>query len=179
MSGKEATPVPAHLAGELYLWLWWASEQQQARFDLPQPVGQVHAWVDDRLAFRRPDDTKVTAVMTGENPASSLEARAALAGGKVLQELRVGIRRDDREFSVTLKGPGIFLGGLKVPQVLSEEAAEAVVDRMFLIEEAQVVIDGLIQAFAKVRGSSAWSREVLPSIQAWLGSPPVVALHPE
>jgi hypothetical protein len=69
-------------------------------------VGAIHLWVDDRLAFRRPEDTKVTAVMTGENPAASLEARAALAGGKVLQEIRVGLRRDDREFFFTLKGPG-------------------------------------------------------------------------
>ena len=95
MSGNEATPIPPHLAGELYLWLWWASEAWQGRFELDQPVGVVHIWVDDRLAFRRPDDTKISAVMTGENPASSLEARAALAGGKVLQDLKIGIRRDD------------------------------------------------------------------------------------
>lgn len=166
---NEATPTPPHMAAELYLWLWWASEQQQARFDLPQPVGPVHVWVDSRLAFRRPDDTKVTATMTGENPATSLESRAALAGGKVLQELRVGIRRDDREFNVTLKGPGVFLGGLKVPQVLSEAAEEAVVDRMFLIEEAQLVVDGLIRAFATIRASDRWRTEVMPGIRAWLG----------
>lgn len=169
---SDTTPIPAHFAGELYLWLWWASEQQQGRFDLPQPVGPVHVWVENRLAFRRADDTKVTAVMTGENPAATLEARAALTGGKVLQELRVGIRRDDREFSVTLKGPGIFLGGLKVPQVLSEEAAEAVIDRMFLVEEVQMIIDGLIQAFTKIRGAAAWEDDTKPAIRAWLGSPP-------
>lgn len=172
MSGTETTPIPSHFASELYLWLWWASEQQQARFELPQPVGVVHVWVESRLAFRRVDDTKITAVMTGENPAASLEARAALTGGKVLQELRVGIRRDDREFSVTLKGPGIHIGALKVPQVLSEEAVEAVIDRMFLVEEAQTVIDGLIQAFAKVRGRAAWVDDIEPAIRSWLDSAP-------
>ena len=164
---SNATPVPSHLAGEMYLWLWWASEQQGARFEVPR-LGTVHVWIDDRLAFRRADDTKITAVMTGENPAASLEARAALTGGKVLQELRVGIRRDDREFSVTLKGPAIYLGGLKVPQVLAEDAGEAVIDRMFLVGEVQAVIDGLVQAFAKLRSSPAWEEDVEPSIRAWL-----------
>lgn len=168
MSANEATPIPPHLAGELYLWLWWASEEQQGRFELGQPVGAIHLWVDDRLAFRRPDDTKISAVMTGENPASSLEARAALAGGKVLQDIKIGIRRDDREFSLVLRGPGMFIGGLKVPQVLSEEKDEAVVDRMFLIEEVQFILDGLLQAFAAVRASPRWRDEVLPRMRAWL-----------
>lgn len=168
MSSNEATPIPPHLAGEMYLWLWWASEQQQGRFELDAPVGAVHIWVDDRLAFRRPDDSKVSAVMTGENPAASLEARAALAGGKVLQDIKIGIRRDDREFSVVLRGPGMYLGGLKVPQVLSEAAEEAVVDRMFLIEEVQFILDGLLRTFAAVRSSSRWRDEVLPAVRAWL-----------
>jgi hypothetical protein len=125
MSG-EATPVPAHLGGEFYLWLWFVSERDSAEFELDKPIGAVQVWVDDRLAFRRPEDTKATAVMTGENPAASLEARAALAGGKVLQELRLGVRRDDREFTATLKGPGVMIGQLKVPQVLSDAPEEAV-----------------------------------------------------
>ena len=76
---SEATPIPAHLAGELYLWLWFASEQQQGVFELPDPVGRITLWVDARLAFRRPEDNKPTSVMTGENPSASLEARDRLS----------------------------------------------------------------------------------------------------
>lgn len=165
---SDATPIPAHLAGELYLWLWFTSEQQQGSFDLPDPIGRVTLWVDARLAFRRPEDNKPTSVMTGENPAASLEARAALAGGKVLQELRVGLRRDDREFFATLKGPGIHVAQLKVPQVMSDTSEEAVVDRMFLVEEFHLVLEGLITAFAAKRGDAAWGREVLPAMRHWL-----------
>lgn len=167
MSG-EATPVPAHLGGEFYLWLWFVSERDSAEFELDKPIGAVQVWVDDRLAFRRPEDTKATAVMTGENPAASLEARAALAGGKVLQELRVGVRRDDREFTATLKGPGVMIGQLKVPQVLSDAAEEAVVDRMFLVQEFQLILEALLRKFAAERASKAWGREVLPAMRRWL-----------
>ena len=168
MSEAEATPIPAHLAGEFYLWLWWASEQQGGRFDLPDPAGTVHVWVDDRLAFRLPDDTKITAVMTGENPSTSLEARAALAGGKVIQELRVGIRRDDREFFATLKGPSMYVGGLKLPGVLSDTEEEALYCRMFLYEEFTLVVGQLFTRFAELRTSDAWRRDTFPAIRAWL-----------
>jgi hypothetical protein len=171
MTGREATPIPPHLAGEFYLWLWWASEQQEGKFELPNPVGTVHVWVEDRLAFRRPSDNKATSVMTGENPAASLESRAALAGGKVLQEVRLGIRRDDREFHVTLKGPGVVIGQLKVPQVMSDTPEEAVVDRMFLVEELTLVLDGLLRDFAALRSGTAWGRKVLPAMRAWLLGP--------
>src|SRR5688572_27418516 len=106
---SDGLPVPSHLAGEFYAWLWYASEDQGGSFALPHPVGRVDVWVDERIAFRNPDEQKVAAVMTGENPAGTLEARAALAGGKVLQDLRIGVRRDDREFIVTLKGPAMSL----------------------------------------------------------------------
>ena len=164
----EATPIPAHTAGEFYLWLWWESEQRGGRFELADPAGMVHVWVDDRLAFRLPDDTKVTAVMTGENPSTSLEARAALAGGKVIQELRLGVRRDDREFFATLKGPAMHIGGLKLPQALSEGEDEAVFDRMFLYEEFVMVLKGLLAVFASRRTSDDWSRDIMPAMRAWL-----------
>lgn len=164
----EATPVPAHLASEFFVWLWWRSEQQEGRVDLPEPIGPVTVWVDDRLAFRRPDDTKVTAVITGESPSNTLEARAALAGGKVVQELRFGLRRDDREFTATLKAPGLGIGQLKLPQVLSESAADAIRDRVFLYEEFAMVVGGLLTTFAEARTGDAWRSTLLPELREWL-----------
>ena len=67
------------------------------------------------------------------------EARAALAGGKVLHEVRIGMRREDREFFVTLKGPAMHLTGLKLPVVVTEPTPEmcaSAVFRMRLIETA-------------------------------------------
>ena len=161
-------PIVPHITGEFYTWLWWSSEQNSAVFDLPDPVGRVELWVDERLAFRSPEDTKLTAVMTGDNPAASLEARAALAGGKVLQEIRVGIRRDDREYFATLKGPAAHLTALKLPQVVSEGGEEVLYERMHLYEEACFVIAGLFREFARIRTTDAWSGDVLPSLQAWI-----------
>lgn len=168
MSDLEGLPIVPHLAGEFYAWLWWASEQRGAVFSLDAPVGTIELWVDERLAFRNPDDSKVAAVMTGENPAASLEARAALAGGKVLQEIRLGIRREDREFFLTLKGPAMHLTGLKLPQVVTEGGEEVLYDRIHLYEEMCFVLAGLLKEFAAVRCGREWQDQVLPALHDWI-----------
>lgn len=165
---SEGLPIPSHLAGEFYAWLWFESERNGGVFDLPHPVGHVDVWVDERIAFRNPDEQKVAAVMTGENPSATLEARAALAGGKVLQDLRIGVRRDDREYTVTFKGPAVHLQGLKLPQVVADGGEEVVLDRMHLYDEICLVLAGLFRTWAALRGSDAWHGEILPDLKAWV-----------
>ncbi len=170
---QEGLPIVPHLAGEFYTWLWYTSEQRGAAFDLPAPVGAVDLWVDERLAFRAAEETKVVAVMTGENPAATLEARAALAGGKVLQEIRLGLRREDREFLFTLKGPAMHLTALKLPSVVSEGAGgqgmeEALFERVHLYDEVCFVLSGLFREFAQIRAGNAWQDEVLPGLHQWI-----------
>jgi hypothetical protein len=164
----EGLPIVPHVAGEFYAWVWWASERNGSNFDLGPPVGQVDVWVDQRLAFRNADDSKVAAVMTGENPAAALEARAALAGGKVLHEIRLGIRREDREFFVTLKGPAMHLTGLKLPQVVTEGGEEVVFERVHLYDELVFVLGALLKRFAEQRTGADWQSDVLPGLHAWI-----------
>lgn len=169
MSAEDQVPVLPHMAGEFYAWLWWKSEDNGGHFDLGDPIGRVDVWVDDRLAFRNPNDSKVAAVMTGEHPSTSLEAKAALAGGKVLQELRIAVKRDDREFSVTLKGPAIDLARVKLPQMVDGGGEEALYDRMFLYDELCGVLTGLLSSYARERTGPTWEDETLPAIRRWIG----------
>lgn len=167
MVAVEGLPVLPHQASELYAWLWWRSEEQSAVFDLGGDVGRVELWVDDRLAFRSPHENKVSAVMTGDDPANSLEARAALAGGKVLQEVRLHLRRDDREYTFSLKGPSMDLSRVRLPQQVTG-GEEAVYDRMFLYEELCFVLAALVRAFAAERSGPSWDGETLPALRAWV-----------
>ncbi|MCO4744102.1 MAG: hypothetical protein KC912_04900 [Proteobacteria bacterium] len=165
---SDGSPILPHQAAEFYVWLWWMTEERQGAFDLPEPTGRVDVWVDERLAFRIPNDSKVTAVLTGDNPSATLEARAALAGGKVLEEVRLGIRRDDREYAVTLKGAPMYFTRLKLPQVLMEGEDSVIYDRMHLYEEAESIIAALFREFASLRASAEWENSVLPEIRQWV-----------
>ncbi len=172
MSATDSLPAPPHIASEFYCWLWWATEVRDGAFDLGGDIGHVSVRVDERLAFRNPNDTKISAVMTGDNPGAQLESRAALAGGKVLQDLRVIVRRDDREFGVTLKGPTLDLQRVKLPQAVDGGGEEALYDRMFLYEELCFVLAALFREFGELRVSPAWRDRVLPAVQAWVQALP-------
>lgn len=162
-----AAPFPPHLASEFLLWFWWRSERDNTVFDLPLPVGRVEAWVDDRLSFRPPGEDKATAVLTGENPSATLEARAALAGGKVLHDLRVHLKRDEREYVFQLGGARLDVRGLKLPSMPSEVPDEILLDRLDRYGEFQLVLMGLFQAFAEERGAERWRQQVVPEVRAW------------
>jgi len=166
--GGEPTPVLPHLAGEFLLWLWWISEKSGGRLDGGVRVGPFDAWVDSRLSFRAPGEGKAAAVLTGENPAAALEARAALLGGKVVQDVRIGIRHEEKEFFATIKAPGLDLGGVKLPQVVKGTGEEALYDRMALYEELHGILVALFEAFAVERSGAAWTERVVPAIETWI-----------
>ena len=95
MSEEKEELLPGHIASDFYLWLWYRSETGGGHLDLGEEV-EVDFWVQERLSFRVVGEQRVSAVMTGEHPSGSPEARAALAGGKVLRDIRLALRREDQ-----------------------------------------------------------------------------------
>ena len=126
-------------------------------------------WVDDRLSFRSAGEDKVNAVLTGDNPSTTPEARAALAGGKVLRDVRLALRRDDREYAVTLRGSGIQIAGAKLPALVKTgDPAEIIYERMFLYEELNWMVGAMFRRFAEERTSPEWSG-FADRMRAWAG----------
>ncbi|MDP2305306.1 MAG: hypothetical protein Q8P18_04685 [Pseudomonadota bacterium] len=170
---EENEGVPAHVASEFFLWLWYQSETGQGRVDLGETGGSVEYWVDDRISFRTVGEDKVSAVMTGDNPSLTPEAHAALAGGKVIRDVRLAIRREDREYAVTLKAPRIEIAGAKLPaMVKSGDDGEVLYERMFLYEELHFVLGGLFRAFAEARCADEWRERTLPDLRRWVAAAP-------
>ena len=170
-SSDDERPLLAHLPGEFLLWLWYTSERHGAvslEAETGGDVEGVDIWVDDRIAFRAADSDKPRAVLTGENPASSPEARAALGGGKVLRELRLGFRVEDREYTATLRGPHLDITGAKLPQMIKGAAEEVLYDRMALYEELYTLVAALLRVFARARTSDDWAERILPDIRDWV-----------
>lgn len=161
-----SSALPPHVASEFFLWLWWEGEQG-GKVSLGDE-GSVLLWVDDRIAFRAAGDERASALLTGERPSESPEARAALAGGKVLKDLRIALKREDREYTVTLRGPRISIAAAKLPtQVKTGDVAEVLYDRMYVYEELHWLVASLFRQFAAARTSPAWKQDVLPALRSW------------
>ena len=156
-----------HLSTEFFTWLWWASEQGGGRIDVEGE--EIVLWVDDRLAFRLPSEDASRAVLTGADTARAAEAKAALAAGKVIKEVRLRIQWADREYGVTLKGARLDVGGLVLPALPDDgDEQDRLMARMEAIEALWAVLGALYQRFARVRVDEDWHREIVPSVEQWL-----------
>lgn len=176
MSESERPALP-HLTTEFLQWLWWASERDEGRMDLGEEGGIVDVWVDQRLSFRGPGEDRARAVLTGENPSAALEARAALAGGKIVQDLQIGLRREGREYAAILRGPHLDVAAAKLPTECKGGEDEVLYERMFLYEDLFFVIRGLYRRFAAERTSPEWASVHLPAMRTWaaIGLDPAAA----
>lgn len=161
-----AVPLPPHLGPDFYLWLLVESQQDADLLSTPD-LGKVTVWPEDRIVFRAADSNRPDTVLTGFNPGRSRACRAAIRDGRVIEQIRLGIRRDDREFTVTLVTPGMHILGLKLPVLVVGDSEEALYDRMFLYEEAHLILTQLFQRFCEVR-TLDWPR-LLERVREWLG----------
>lgn len=163
----DARPILEHLPSEFMTWLWFATEDSGGSFIL-EDLGGIDCYVEDRIAFRNMEDDKSRTVLTGENAANTLEARAALAGGRVVKEIRLIIKREDREYSVTLRGPLLDMSGAKLPGMVKSGTEEVLYDRMYMFEELHSILGALLSRYAKARTADNWKTETVPAMKAWI-----------
>lgn len=168
MSEGATELLPPHIAADFYLWVWWRSEMQGGHFTLEDGTA-VEVYLDDRLALRDTGEERPTTLLTGDSPGTTPEARAAVLGGKVPKELRLLVRREDREYHVTLRGERIGISGAKLPtQVKTGEVAEILYDRMFVYEELHWLVSCLLRQYAAARVAPDWRANVVPAMREWL-----------
>ena len=168
ISDQEDTPTLPHLAYEFLLWLWWKTEVQCTDIEVPGIEGKVDAWTEGRVVMCAPDADKATTTVTGENPCAAPECRRAMEHGKLPCELKVSLRRDDREFATVLRTPDLHPRSIRLPQVVSGADEEALYDRMFLFEELRDILSKLFTWFLSMRVQSDWIAGDGADIKAWL-----------
>ena len=163
-------PATQFLGREFLLWLWWRSEEDFATADLPH-YGTVDFWIDDHIQFRTPGDDPQINDIRGGAPATTIEARTALANGKTVESARIGIRIKEREYSFSLKGEGLELSGVKVPADARDGIDDRLFERMLLLEELGGIVDTFFFQFMEQRVSDSWKSEKVPAIRAWIAGP--------
>jgi hypothetical protein len=148
----QTSDLPQGVVTSFYAWIWHNAETGNGSYGPPNHV--VKAWVDSRIAFRRPVEEKATTVVTGDNPADAVTARAAIANRMVVQDVRIGLQHDDRDYFVTLCGPQMQLKAIQGPLILSEESEHEghanMFDRIFLLNELNDMVVSMLDAFLDV-----------------------------
>lgn len=175
----ENLPILPHLAPEFYTWLWFSSESAGGIFSLPDSDGvPIEVWVEERMAFRNPDAQKMRATVTGENTPQSAEARAALASGKIVHDIQLHLKTDEREYTLTLKGYGMDISGLKLPPHSGEGFEGLFYERIYFVKDIYRILENLYVTFAQLRTSEVWVESIVPMIRKWLtGEPCELDMH--
>lgn len=153
------------LGREFLSWLWFKTDSAQT---LSVSNGDEITVMFDR-SLRLDCDFGLSGndVITSEGPASSPEARAAIAIGK--QPTRAGLILGSRvgEFFVVLDAARLALSSLRVPQ--DDEATDArarLESRFEHIFDAGLILDVLYEQFIRIRTGREWKAE-LDRMKSW------------
>jgi len=177
-AGESLPPDIEDPGREFLTWLYWMTDKQGGKFAL-EKSGEVLVWVDDKMFFKDATEKPASTALSGGDPARAPEARAALAGGKRLSKVKLGLKRGEREWSFTLDGETLDLAAMKLPALLTDQEDEKLFERLALLEEAAFVVDELFGLYAKTRLSDSWEKKDQAWIQRWVneGAPAGAVEH--
>ena len=156
------------LGAEFLMWLWFKSECFDNILDV-QDHDAIELWFDDKLTLDAYLAETERNDFQGGSPAYSPEAKTALRHGKRVSRAKLGLIKEGREWSFTLKAESLDLGGIKIPAVLSKEEEEQFYERMYLLEELEDILAALYKEFLQIRlTGDLWNATMLPSIRLWI-----------
>jgi len=159
----------AFLGHEFLTWLWFAGERDEGLFRLAD--GEViEVWPDDLLTLESLMTDSQENTLKGRSPSTSEEARTALRTGKKVVKARFRIRKGERDWTFLIKGRSLDPASVKLPAVLAKADEERLLERLYLLEELDGMIEGLYRKFLEIRLSPAWEKEELPAIRSWVAS---------
>ena len=143
------------LGNEFLLWLWHAAEHDGGGIEL-SGGNVVTAFVDKSLDLDCVYGATGRGSLRGDGPGRMPEARQALRVGKAPRKL--GLVLDAGEpFSLTLSGESLAIGGLALPDVDDADSPRQLFEeRVTLLRDFCQTLDGLFDAFLKVRAGGGW-----------------------
>jgi hypothetical protein len=160
------------LGHEFLTWLWHMIDRDQGSFtdDTGTPFYLV---IGNRIVCQQiiEENTVETVMIKGDN-AGLEEGLLALRKGSLVTELSLSLTYLEQNWEFNLKGENFHLTGFKHPQVEKIEKKEdregAILEKVFLYEQAVKLVDQVFLTFLKLRLSDTWNQETLGEIKAWI-----------
>jgi hypothetical protein len=162
------------LGREFLTWLWYTAETSREAMRLTA-AGQAYEfdlWIDDKVVLESGGGVAQQHAMKGGDPSQSREASAALATGKTVRELKIGLNdKGLGEFTASLNADDLSPRGLKLPNPESGTAPSdelPLATRLRRMDTFLALLDGLFARFLEERTSDAWEKDGLTAIRAWI-----------
>jgi len=154
-----------YLGRELLTWLLWRSESTEPLIDLDG--AGVSVVFTGRLTLRGIAGDVTELVARGALAPYSAQVRRALDAGLLVHQARVRIEHAERVYEATLDAEFLDVRAAKLPELLTEEEDDRLLERLELAERLSAIVDALVGSFLDVRTSRAWRKRVA-TLKAWM-----------
>lgn len=169
---ERLTESKVFIGREFLTWLWFAIERDQGLLTI-NVLGRnvnVECWIDDFMQFSSSETRREESHLKGGKPAASPEAGMALATGKMLRQIRLGIRSfTGDEYFVGLRSDDLSPRNLALPK--SEEKLSGVPALEFRMSKTRdffQLFDGLFSRFMQERSQTTWQDLGLEEVRDWI-----------
>lgn len=154
------------LGRECLTWLLWKSESTEPVVTVDdQPVNAVF---NGKLTVRAGAGDVTEAVVKGVTAPYSKLVKQALQRGLLVHTAKLQLTRGDQVYDLTVDAEFFDLRSVKLPALLQEEEDDKLTERLELVTRASAMLDGIVQAFIKERGSKNWASKTVPALKAWM-----------
>ncbi len=156
------------LGPEFLLWLWYRFDTDGGRFAVDgEPVDVIF---DNQLTLEGHLAEAETSRLSGGLPANSPEAYQALRVGKRVAKARIRLAKGANEWTFVIDTETFNIGGLKVPQVPGTDKHDQIIERFYMIEELDRLLDDLYKQFLEHRIGAPWKKE-FKEMAEWVNEP--------
>jgi hypothetical protein len=156
---------------EFLTWLWFMIENDPGYLKGISP-GLSSLETGNRIVIENRQHQAVERITIKGDDANLEEGILALRKGAVVTEINLGFKSGDQEWRFTIKGESLNISGFKTPFAGPIETAEdvegAVLEKVYLYEQAIQLVDNLFKNYLKTRVSSQWQTKVVPKINKWI-----------
>jgi hypothetical protein len=154
------------LGNEFLLWLWHEADARTSH--IPIEKGEVTVFIDKSLDLDCAYGQTGKDTLRGDGPSRMPEARDALRTGKLPRKAGLILDVNRQQYVLTLSGDSMAVGAAKLPDVEEAESPRVFFEeRVGLLRDLCTTIDGLFEAFLKVRTTGSWESQV-GSIRRWI-----------
>ncbi|BBO90473.1 hypothetical protein DSCOOX_36530 [Desulfosarcina ovata subsp. ovata] len=159
------------IGNEFLTWLWFSTDTNQDYF---KTIDETITTLDigNRIVLENNvNDTSEIITIKGDD-AGLEEGLLSLRKGAVVVEMNLIYKTENQEWKFSIKGESLSFSSLKVPETGPMETKDDVegllLEKAYLFEKAIHLINGLFNAFLKLRASVEWDQTVVPAIRKWV-----------
>jgi len=160
-------PQPKDFLGnEFLLWLWHEADARSST--IKTEAGDVTIYLDKSLNLECAFGQTGKDTLSGDGPSRMIEARDALRTGKVPRKAGLVLDANRQQFSLNFNAEALAISGAKLPDVEEADSPRVLFEeRVQILRDLCKLIDGMFDAFLKLRASSAWEGQT-STIKKWI-----------